>query len=204
MALLERNHKKLLEKEPSRIFSQKLFYIMTDVDIKKKVRLARIACLIAIGAVLHTVETIIITALPLLPVFMRLGLANIVTLIAIVLFDTKTGITVAGMRSILGSAVKGMLFSFSFVLSFSGAISSALVMGMVYKYLQFGLIGVSIIGAISSNLAQMIIVYLCFERNIWVFNLLPFLLIIALVGGSINGIIVNYLYPYLMKIKEKL
>lgn len=64
-----------------------------------------LAVLVSIAVVIHTVEA----ALPLpMPVpGVRLGLANMITLLTIVLYGARSGLLVAVLRSVIGSLIGG-------------------------------------------------------------------------------------------------
>lgn len=158
-------------------------------------KLTRIALLVALATILHTLETIYLH--PIFP-WTRIGLANIITLIAIILFGTKIGIEVSVLRTILSNLLRGTLFSPTFILGLSGGIASAIVMGIVYKIGRklFSFIGISIIGAVVNNLTQIIVVYFLI-KHIGCFYLLPLFLLSSLITGFFNGVVVIYLDKHL-------
>lgn len=164
--------------------------------MSKTKKLTRIALLVALATILHIVETIYLP--PLLP-WTRIGLANIITLIAIISFGMKVGIEVALLRSILSSLLRGTLFSPTFILGLSGTVASAIVMGVFYKIGSklFSFIGISIIGAVTNNLTQIIVVYFILIKHPGCFYLLPLFLLSALISGFFNGVIVIYLNKHL-------
>ncbi|MGB9617789.1 MAG: Gx transporter family protein, partial [Desulfomonilaceae bacterium] len=57
----------------------------------------------------------------------------------------------------------------------------------------FSLIGVSIIGAVTHNAAQLFVAYALIIRNEAVLYLLPFMLAAALGTGFVNGVAARYL-----------
>ncbi|MEW6094926.1 MAG: Gx transporter family protein [bacterium] len=158
----------------------------------KTQKLTRIALLVALATILHTLET---TYLPPIFPWARIGLANIITLIAIISFGMKVGVEVAVLRTILSSLVRGTLFSPTFILGLSGGIVSAIVMGIFYKAGKklFSFIGISIIGAVANNLTQIIVVYFILIKHPGCFYLLPLFLLSSLITGFFNGVVVIYL-----------
>lgn len=155
--------------------------------------ITRIALLVACATILHTIEGVCLT--PFL--WIRLGLANSITLLAIVLFGLREALIIASLRSLLGGIMSGIFLTPAFVLGLAGALVSAIAMSLFYRY-PFGLslVGISIIGAVTNNLIQLIIVIFII-RHIGAMVHLPFMMIVALVTGSINGFMVRYLIEYL-------
>jgi heptaprenyl diphosphate synthase len=155
---------------------------------------AVVALLVAVASILQGLESAILT--PIL--WMRVGFANTMTLLAILLFGTREAVVVAILRSILGALMLGTFLTPSFFLSLSGAGASALVMGIFYRYgFGLGLVGVSILGAITSNLVKLCIVSIFLVQHMGVFFIVPVLMVVAVVGGSINGVTVLRLYKEL-------
>lgn len=148
---------------------------------------AQVAVLVAIGAVLHSLETFLPP--PALP-GAKLGLANLATILALASINYQAGLTVAVLRVFLGSLMSGTFFSYTFFLSLAGACTSALVMGFLLFFLpqqksraMFFLLGVS--GAASHNLGQLAVAYLLVGKAVLVY--LPYLLLFALSTGLFTG-----------------
>jgi heptaprenyl diphosphate synthase len=167
-----------------------------------KRRILHISVLIAFASVLQIVESLFPHPLP----WLRLGLANMVTLMSLVIFGYGVAIQVAVLRTILSSFLLGTFLTPGFLLSFSGALVSALVMGGIYsldrmgkgnpspRYLSgFSIIGVSILGALSHNLTQLFVAYFLLIKHRGVFLILPFLIVAAVITGFITGYGANYL-----------
>ncbi len=150
-----------------------------------------ISMLVSLSIVLHTVEAMI----PLPSPWIKLGLANSISLIAIVLLGIKEALIVTLLRVIVGSLIFGTLLSPAFLLGLSGGIISTLTMGVSYKGLcrHFSLIGISIIGSYTHTITVMVVVYLLFIKHIGLFSLLPVFLFFALITGTLNGIVANLL-----------
>lgn len=152
------------------------------------------ALLVACATLLHTIEAAYLA--PFL--WIRLGVANTVTLLALVLFGLKEALIIASLRSLLGGIISGMLLTPTFILGFAGAVVAALTMGFFYRYpLGLSLIGISILGAVANNLMQLVIITFLIIRHIGAVVHLPFLMVVALLAGFFNGLIVNSLVRYL-------
>jgi len=161
-----------------------------------KKRIVYISALIALASVLQIGESLFPHPVP----WLRLGLANMITLTSLIIFGYAIAIQVAVFRTVLSSFLLGTFFTPGFFLSFSGALMSALVMGGIYslgrmgrgnpssRYLfGFSIIGVSILGAVSHNLTQLFVAYLFLIRHRGVFLILPFLIVAGVVTGFITG-----------------
>ena len=156
--------------------------------------LTYLAVLITFAVVIHTVEA----ALPLpMPVpGIRLGLANIITLLTLVLFGLRSGLLVSIIRSILSSIFVGGLFGFGFWLSLTAGIVSCLAMSMVIILQKKGLvslISVSVVGAAVHNLTQLIMASLIISNAALFTGYYPLLLILSVPTGVFTGLAAYYL-----------
>ena len=120
----------------------------------------------------------------------KLGLANIITLFVVINFGVKEAIIVSFLRTVLTSLLIGTFFNITFFLSFSGAIVSALVMGLVYRVAKqhLSLVGISIIGALAHNIAQ-VAVASQIVGTYGIFVYLPHLLFFSLPTGLFVGMV---------------
>lgn len=148
-------------------------------------RVTRLALLIAVGAVLHWLEATVPAPIPVPGA--KLGLANIVTLYAIVVWGFSGGLYVAAGRSVLGSLIGGTFGTVGFAMSFFGAVVSAAVMWLMFK-LPVGPLGVSIVGALAHNMTQLT-VFALITRYAGVFFYTPYLVLLALPAGLTTGLI---------------
>ncbi|MDD2851313.1 MAG: Gx transporter family protein [Desulfuromonadaceae bacterium] len=154
-------------------------------------RLVFLALLVAMATALHVVEGMLPLPLPIPGA--KLGLANIITLLAIYLYGFRDGLTVALMRVVLGSLISGMFLSPGFMLGLSGAACCTLVMALLLKYTNcFSMIGVSLAGAVGHNLGQLLAACLLLQSGAIIYYL-PVLLIAGLPTGFITGFLLNSL-----------
>jgi len=169
--------------------------IDTTQDTRK---IVYISLLVAMSVVLHTFEQMI----PLPSPWVKLGISNIATLLALVLLGFKEAIIVTLLRVLIGSILFGTFLSPTFMLSLMGGVSSAIVMGVFYKFFPryFSLIGISLFGAYAHTTVVIILVYYFIIHHKELFYLLPVFLFFSAVTGIINGIIANKL---VMKVIEE-
>ncbi|MEN2983482.1 MAG: Gx transporter family protein [Dictyoglomaceae bacterium] len=147
--------------------------------------------MISLACILYYLEALFLNPLSSLP-GAKLGIANIVTLIGIYWWGLKEGLIISILRVLIVNIILGGLFGFSFFLSLIGGIISALTMGFLVNKKDFSLTFISIIGALSHNISQLVIVSF-FISHKSIFFYIPFLLIFAITTGTFNGILVNWI-----------
>jgi len=161
----------------------------TGFQVRNRLKyLTYLALLITFAVVIHTVEA----ALPLpMPVpGVRIGLANIITLLTLILFGLRSGLLVAVIRSVLGSIFVGGLFGFGFWLSITAGIMSCLAMALVLVFQKKGLvslISVSVIGAAVHNLTQLTMASIIIASFDLLRGYFPFLLLLSVPTGIFTG-----------------
>jgi len=159
-------------------------------EFQKDHKLNRIALLVAFACVLQIAESLIPHPIPGL----RLGLANILTLTAMVTLGFAYALEVAILRTVLSAFIMGTFMSPTFILSFSGAVVSTLIMGFFYwlsgvhRHFRLSIIGISIIGAFSHNLVQLYMAYLLLVKHEGIFVFFPWLSIGAVATGWVVGV----------------
>ncbi|MEE9258658.1 MAG: Gx transporter family protein [Nitrospinaceae bacterium] len=160
-------------------------------------RIAAMALLVAMGVVLHRLEAL----LPLPSPWIKLGLANIMTLIALVFMGIKEAVLVAVLRVLLASLFGGTFLSPTFFLSLAGTLAATLTMAAVYRKgnSPFSLVGVSVAAAYGHTLAVVLCVYILFIRQEAFLQLLPVFLSLALVSGILTGTAANILNQRLVE-----
>lgn len=126
-------------------------------------RISLVAMLAAAAAALQILEA----PLPKFFPWLKLGLANVLTLYGIIKINAFAGIGIAILRTCLAAIFLGSFLSPVHLISFSGAFVAALLMSLFHKFSpQSSICAISIIGAISSNLAQLFVVQLLFASNL--------------------------------------
>lgn len=157
-------------------------------------KMVHLALLIAFAVAVHTVEAAIPVPIPVPGA--KLGLANIITLFTIILYDYRGGLVVASLRSIIGSLLSGTFMGFGFYLSFSGAVLSCLAMALfinLYSKHKVTLISVSLAGAVTFNVVQLAVASILVQNFILFRGYLPFLLLLAVPTGFFTGLVTIYL-----------
>ncbi len=156
--------------------------------------LTYLALLITFAVVIHTVEAAMPLPMPVPGV--RIGLANIITLLTLILFGLRSGLMVAVIRSVLGSIFVGGLFGFGFWLSITAGIVSCLAMALILVFQRKGLvslISVSVLGAAAHNLTQLSMASIIIASFDLLRGYFPFLLLLSVPTGIFTGLAAYYL-----------
>ena len=169
----------------SNTMNGKLYISNTIRSSEGQKRAFFIAFLGAMAISLSIVEHMVPKPFP----WMRIGLANAITLYAFTLLKPREVMLVVLSRVIATSILIGSFLSITFILSFSGALTSFMMMYLFYTYLRkfFSIVGISVIGALTSNTVQLIMVNILFINTRLSYYFLPFILLFALLGGILSG-----------------
>lgn len=141
--------------------------------------------LAALSLVLATIDASIPKPIP----FLRIGLANLPILLALVLFPAKDYFALVLIKSLGMSIIAGTLFSYVALFSFAGSFASALIMWILYKILRkhISFLGLALAGALASNGTQLILArYLVFGSSVRF--MIPLFLFAGLGSGLLLGI----------------
>ncbi len=149
-------------------------------------RLIHLAFFTAFAITIYVVESFIPKPFP----FMKLGLANIVVLLLLVSGNVRYAFIVIIGKTLAGGFFSGLFLSPTTLLSISGSLCSLCVMTISIKSkVNFSIIGISILGAVVHNLAQIAVVRLILIKENTIFYLTPLLIIMGIVTGIIIGYI---------------
>ncbi len=127
----------------------------------------------------------------------KIGLANIVTIIALY----KIGIKEAVIISITRVVLSGFMFSglSTIIYGLVGTIFSIIVMIMIKNIKSISVVSVSSIGAVCHNIGQIIVACIVVD-NINVFYYMPVLIVSGVFAGIIIGIVSGILIKNLQYI----
>ncbi|RRQ22196.1 Gx transporter family protein [Thiohalobacter thiocyanaticus] len=149
----------------------------------------RIAWLAALAIAIHVLEAAIPSPVPGL----KPGLANLVTLLALLAFGWRTAVWVSLLRVLVGSLILGSFLTPTFMLSLAGALASLLALGLGRALGRhwLGPLGLSLLAALGHISGQFLLAYALFIPHPGLWHLFPPLLTAALIFGILNGIIAN-------------
>jgi len=116
----------------------------------------------------------------------KLGIANIVIVIAIFKLGDSYGLVINVARILLSALLFGNMFSAIYALC--GGLLSLLVMVLLKKTKLFSVVGVSMAGGVFHNVGQ-ILVAMVIVSSVKALYYFPVLLLAGLVTGIINGVI---------------
>lgn len=151
-------------------------------------RLAVAALMAALALIFSYVEAII--PIPIGVPGVKLGLANLVVIIAIYDFGMKYAVGINVVRII----VNALLFTgpYGALYSLAGGLISMLVMWALQKTKAFSIIGVSMAGSVSHNFGQLLVAAVMIS-NLRIFMYAPVLVFSGIVSGIIIGILAYHI-----------
>ena len=159
-------------------------------------RVALYGMLTALAFILSYVESLVPVTVGIPGV--KLGLANLVVVIALYTLDLKGAFVISVVRIVLSGLTFGGLFSMLY--SLAGGLFSFAVMAILSRKKLFGTVGVSVCGGVAHNIGQLLVAMAVLEtESVWYY--FPVLLIsgsvagvlIGLLGGWMTGRIQDYL-----------
>jgi heptaprenyl diphosphate synthase len=152
-------------------------------------RTSFLGVLVALALALHLLESQIPSPLP----WVRPGLANLMTLIAVLVVGWRAGLLVAVLRVGIGSLLLGGFLGPAFTLSLAGAVASTLVMALMARgaWRLWSPLAVSAAGAVAHGAAQLLVLTTFLLRSGDLPWLLPWVLAPSLVAGVATGLLAN-------------
>jgi heptaprenyl diphosphate synthase len=145
----------------------------------------RIAWLAALAITIHIAESALPSPLP----GVKPGLANVVTVVALLEYGWATAAWVALLRVLVGSLLIGTFLSPTFLLSLAGAVASLATLYLASRLpgRGFGPVGYCLLAAMAHMAAQFFTAYTVFIPHDGLFHLLPVLMTAAVVFGLVSG-----------------
>ena len=157
-------------------------------------RVALCGMMVALAFILSYVEHLIPVNFGIPGV--KLGLANLVVLLALYTLDLRDAFVIAVIRIILTGLTFGGLFSMLY--SLAGGLLSFLLMAFLSRKKLLGTTGVSICGGIAHNVGQLLVAMCVLETgNVWYY--FPVLLISGAVTGTLIGLVGGLMVGRLQK-----
>ena len=146
-------------------------------------RLARYALLTALAMALSWLESLVPLA-GVVPPGVKLGLTNLVVIFALYRMGLRDAAAISLIRVVLVAFTFGNSYSFAY--SLAGAALSLAVMALLKRSGKFSLLGISVAGAVSHNIAQVLVAMAVMEtsRLAWY---LPVLLVSGIAAGVCVG-----------------
>ena len=153
-------------------------------------KIAVLALFSALGLIVFVIEN---QFPPLFVPGAKMGLANIFSLSALILYGPVEALVVVAVRTVLGSLFMGnismLMFSFT-----GGVISLALSAVLMYAaYPKVSVMAISIAAAVTHNIVQNI-VYVLITGTELMFSYMPYLALIGILSGAIVGAVVTLIF----------
>ncbi|MBQ4045214.1 MAG: Gx transporter family protein [Lachnospiraceae bacterium] len=169
---------------------------MKKMTVQKMVLLALFA---TIALTIFVVESMLP---PLAPIpGIKLGLANVITLILLLCFNEKDALIVLLVRILLASMFAGQLMTFSY--SLAGGLLCFAVMSVINRILGGRYVFItSVFGAMAHNTGQ-ILVAIFMTSSLSILLYLPLLLISAVLTGLFTGFCAWFAAPRIQKIVNR-
>ncbi len=149
-------------------------------------KVSYIGVLTALALILSYIESLIPFAFGIPG--MKLGLTNIIVVIALYELSPKDALLISFLRILLAGFMFGN--AFSIIYSLAGGLLSFLVMWGMMRLTKLSLISVSVCGGISHNLGQILIAMLLLSN----YHLIYYFVLLSIAGfvtGLLIGIISN-------------
>jgi len=146
-----------------------MMYHTLQSNLPQSKKIMTMAIMVTLGVILHRLEAL----LPLPSPWIKLGLANLMTLVALVFLGFKEAVIVIFLRVVIGSILGETFLGPTFFLSLVGSIAAILIMGVLYQAAKdhISLIGISIFGTYTHTLATSLCVYYFLIRESSFFTL---------------------------------
>ena len=150
---------------------------------------ARLALYAAAATLLFLLERALPNPVP----WVRLGLANGVTLLVLLRHGPGAAAAVLALRLGLGGFFAGTLLGPQFLLAASGGIASWAAMVLAARWRALSALGVSVTGASAHAATQLAVVDVVFAAGHGMWDLLSLFLGLALATGTLTGLLVDVL-----------
>lgn len=146
-------------------------------------KIAVLAVLICLSLITFIIESLFP---PLLLPGAKMGLSNIFSFVALIMYSPWETFIVVGVRTLLGAVYAGnisaMLYSFT-----GGVVSMAVSSILMYLvYPKISLFSVSVCAAVAHNITQNI-VFVFLSNSYLMFGYMPYLALLGIVSGAIVG-----------------
>lgn len=150
----------------------------------KTKRISTYGLLVALAFIFSYIEALIPINLGVPGI--KLGLANVVVMIALYKLGAKEAFSLALVRVVLVGFTFGNLMMMMY--SLAGSILSCIFMILIKKSKQFSMIGVSISGGVMHNVGQILMAIIVLD-TVQLYYYLPVLIISGIVTGILIGIL---------------
>lgn len=163
--------------------------------MNKTKKLTLLSIFTAVALVLSYIEMLLPPIYSSVP-GVKIGLANIVIIFLMYKFSIKSAALVSAVRVVLISLMFGN--AVILIYSFAGAVLSLCFMAILKKTNWFSVLGVSIVGAVTHNLGQVITAIILMETV-----QIGYYMVVLSISGTIAGVAVGIVSAYVLKYTSK-
>lgn len=158
-------------------------------------RLTTLALFTTLAMAVYYVESLLPTLVPIPGI--KLGLANIITLMVLKNFSAKEALWVLLARILLSTFLFGQFMSLFY--SLAGGICCLLIMWVINHLLRGSFLFLtSIFGALFHNIGQMLVA-IFLTASLAPLSYLPFFILSAVITGLFTGLCAHFVQKYLGK-----
>lgn len=170
----------------------------TDKAVKK---VAFLGVMGALALVLGFVESLFIPDIPFLPVGAKPGLSNVVTMYAVNILGLGAGIYITLIKAVFALITRGVTAS---AMSLCGGLLSTLAVSLLIRKKDrlFSFVGIGIAGALMHNFGQLAVACLI-SGTPALLGYGKYLMIFALITGTVTGTMLEIIIPGIDKISNK-
>ncbi len=163
-------------------------------------RICFMGLLFATAVVLSYLEGMV--TVPGLPLGIKLGLSNIVTMYCVFFLGAGSAYTLATLKALSVLLMRGPTGAF---LSLLGGLVSVTIMVLLLrmKKIRFSYLVISVFGAIGHNLGQ-ILGETMLTRTVWTLYYFPILVLSGLGMGMVTGFVLKTVLPAIEKLDARL
>ena len=162
-------------------------------------RLALSAMFVAVMMVLGYIENMIpVIGIP----GIKIGLANSVLLLSLYWLGITISILLMLVKVGLSSMMFGTLYTFFYSLA-GGVLSLLLMIILIYLVRGISPIGAGVAGAVAHNVGQILVAMIVFQTNKLIYYM-AFLVLVAILTGTLTGTVAKMLMHYLPKNRKDL
>ncbi len=143
--------------------------------------------MISISIVLAIVESMISVTLFIIP-GVKLGLANIITLVILYIYGEKEAFVVSILRIFIVALIYSGLFSPASLLSLAGGIVAFLAMVIIKHIPKLSIVSVSVGGALLHMVGQIAMAIVILDTPTLIYYL-PYMILISIPTGVVTGLV---------------
>ncbi len=147
-------------------------------------KVALLSMFLTVSIVVSIIESFIPTGVP----SVRLGLANVFTLIILYTYGAKEALFVLVLRVLLVGILRGTLATPTFILSASGASFSFIIMYLISKVKYFSIISVSVLGSLAHSIGQIVASIFVMDTAVMIYYF-PISIAVSIPAGIITGLL---------------